>query len=324
MLSFSLSALALVFASGAQPAQQPTAQTPTAVYDERADAKADIAAALARAKQENQRVLVQWGANWCSWCRLLHGTLTSNADLKRELLYEYQVVLVDIGKFDKHMELASAYGADLKGENAGVPYLTVLDADGKMLANQETGSFEVEVEGKKGIRGTSRHDPAKLLAFLKLHEAPRLDAPEVFAAGLAQAEKEHKRVFLHLGAPWCGWCKRLEAWMAEPAIAAILEKDFVDVKIDVDRMSNAKEIVARLQVPADTGIPWFAFLDAKGAVLANSMGPKGNVGFPIEPEETAWFVAMLDKARERIGPDDVNALRASLERARAKLAAEKH
>lgn len=89
------------------------------IYDERADAAADIARALAAAKQDNKRVLVQWGANWCGWCHLLHDLCEQNAELARELLYEYEVVLVDIGKWDKQMDLAQKYGADLKGN--GVP-----------------------------------------------------------------------------------------------------------------------------------------------------------------------------------------------------------
>ena len=30
----------------------------------------------------------------------------------------------------------------------------------------------------------------------------------------------------------------------------------------------------------DGGIPWFAVVDADGKVLANSEGPKGNIGYP--------------------------------------------
>ena len=92
---------------------------------------AQIAEAVARAKRKNKRVLIQWGANWCGWCHLLHGTFNENPEVARKLLYEYDVVLVDIGKWDKNLELAEKYGADFK--NNGVPYLTILDADGKVL-----------------------------------------------------------------------------------------------------------------------------------------------------------------------------------------------
>jgi thiol-disulfide isomerase/thioredoxin len=59
-------------------------------------------------------VLIQWGANWCGWCHLLHEKFKSDPKLAHELMYEYDVVLIDIGKGDKNMDLAEGYGADLK------------------------------------------------------------------------------------------------------------------------------------------------------------------------------------------------------------------
>jgi thiol-disulfide isomerase/thioredoxin len=83
------------------------------LYDEAADGAAQIDAALARAKLDGKRVLVQWGAEWCGWCHWLNDAFTGNGELARELLYEYEVVHVDIGQFDKHLELAEKLGAGL-------------------------------------------------------------------------------------------------------------------------------------------------------------------------------------------------------------------
>lgn len=46
----------------AQDKQEPKKEKP--VFDEKADAKLDVEHALARAKKENKRVLLEWGANW--------------------------------------------------------------------------------------------------------------------------------------------------------------------------------------------------------------------------------------------------------------------
>ena len=43
--------------------KKPDAKKP--VYDEKADAKAQIETALSAAKRENRRVLIQWVRNWC-------------------------------------------------------------------------------------------------------------------------------------------------------------------------------------------------------------------------------------------------------------------
>lgn len=291
-----------------QPAKPTAKPAQPATYDEKADAKAEIAAALAKAKKENRRVLVQWGANWCGWCHKLHGTFTTDAKTRRVLMYEYDVVLVDIGRFDKNMDLAASYGADLK--NAGVPFLTVLDAEGKAIANQETGALELPSSKDQPYPG---HDATKVVAFLDAHKAAYLDASAVLAAGMERAKKENKRVFLHFGAPWCVWCHRLEDWMARPEVAAILGKEFVDIKIDEDRMIGGKDVEKTHRGADKGGIPWFAFVDAAdGKTLATSDGPKGNVGFPAQPEEIEHFMTML-KACKNITADDAATLKKSLE-----------
>src|SRR6185295_11557428 len=83
-------------ASAVAPAKKPE----VVVYDEKADGRQQVAKALAKAKRDNQRVLIQWGANWCGWCKWLAGTMKSDKDLRKELLYEYQVVHIDVGHFD--------------------------------------------------------------------------------------------------------------------------------------------------------------------------------------------------------------------------------
>ena len=60
--------------------------------------------------------------------------------------------------------VADRLGAKLRGN--GIPYLTVLDDEGKPIANQDTGSLEDGPE----------HDPAKVKDFLTKFQAPPQDA----------------------------------------------------------------------------------------------------------------------------------------------------
>ena len=146
------------------PPAKPAAEKKVAgppVYDETADAKADVAAALAKAKAENKRVLVTLGANWCGWCRSLDGTFTKNEKVAAELAKAYVPVKVDVGRMKpdsdrlkQNLDLAVSWGADVK---QGIPLLVVLDASGKAVKVQETGALE---KGKG-------HDPEKVIAFLK-------------------------------------------------------------------------------------------------------------------------------------------------------------
>jgi thioredoxin-related protein len=315
LVTSALAALA-PFASSQEPKPAAAPKAEPQVYDEAADARQVVAAAIAKAHKENQRVLIQWGANWCGWCKWLAGTMKSDKDLSHELRYEYQLVHVDVGHFDKHMDLAKELGAKFES----IPFLTMLDGDGKPLVQQNTEPFEAEIDGKKG------HDPKKVLAFLVEHQCKPLVADAVLAAGLAAAAKDGKRVFLHFGAPWCIWCHRLEDWMARPEIATVLGKEFVDVKIDTDRMTGGEKLYEQQLGTAGVkaeGIPWFAFLDAEGKQLANANGPGGNVGFPQQDDEVAHFVVMLKTARQHLTDDDIAFLEQSLLDVRARREAER-
>ncbi|HLN33175.1 MAG TPA: thioredoxin family protein [Gemmataceae bacterium] len=273
-------------------------------YNEKADAQADLQAALKRAKSDNKRVLIQWGGNWCSWCVLLHERFTTDAELRRKLLYEYEYLPIDVGHNDKNKDIVERCQATL---SKGVPYLTVLDSDGKAIANQPTDPFETKSEdGKNG------HDSKKLLAFLTEHQAKALVAEELLHAALDKAAQTDRQVFVHYGAPWCGWCRRLDAWLARPEIAKTIGKEFVELKIDIERMDGGKAALTRYNPEAKGGIPWFAFLDSKGKALTTSDGPKGNTGFPSTEEEIGHFLKMLDTTKRHLTKEDLDQLQASL------------
>lgn len=311
--------------AAAPPAATPASPPPTKIYDESADAKAQIAAALAKAKLENRRVLVQWGGNWCPWCVKLHGLMSSDREIARTLQYEYDVVLVDAGRpVGKNVDLAKSYGAAV--ETKGFPYLTVLDANGKAIANQETESLE-----RKNADGTSvgldaGHDPAAVLAFLKKHQSEPVVAWAAYDAALREARESDRRIFVTFGAPWCPWCHRLDDWMRSPAVAALLAKEFVVVKIDVDRMTDGKQLFAKLNpTAAKSGLPWFAFLGSDGAMIVNAtMSDGANTGFPAEPKEIEHFTSMLRTAAKRLSADQKATLVELLRAARPRPAGAPH
>ena len=143
----------------AKPATaKPAAAKPAgpAVYDESADAKADVAAALAKAKKEKKRVLVTLGANWCGWCRTLDGVFTKDEKVAPALAKSYVPVKVDVGKMTKNLDLAASWGVDPK---KGVPLLVVIDEKGNAVKVPSTETLE----SGKG------YDTAKVLAFLETY-----------------------------------------------------------------------------------------------------------------------------------------------------------
>lgn len=298
----SIPATPILTPAEAQKARQPERTTP--VYDEAANAGDDIAAAIAKAKQENRRVLIQWGANWCGWCNQLHDHMRADPELRNELLYEYDLVHVDIGRFDKNLDLAEKYGADIKGN--GVPFLTILDADGRVLANQETGSLEAPEDPDHS------HSTAKVMEFLTEHQAQPLSATAVLDDALARAGSQGKLAFVHFGAPWCTWCHRLDGFLARDDIRAVLDDHFVEVKIDTDRMIGGGEMLGEMRQTQRGGIPWFAFLDADGKILAHSSESGQNIGYPAADAEADAFLAMLAKARPAITAEQRGFLKTEL------------
>lgn len=111
---------------------------PGAIYPNPAEAKPDIAAALAAAARDHKRVLLDFGGNWCGDCHVLDATF-HYPEVARLLGPNYEVVHVNIGEYTENLDLAEKYQIPLK---RGVPSLAVLDAQGNLLVSQKNGDFE--------------------------------------------------------------------------------------------------------------------------------------------------------------------------------------
>ncbi len=109
------------------------------IYNETADARAEIKEALEKATEEHKRVIVVFGANWCFDCHVLDKAFHSS-DLAPIIAANYEVVHVDTGKKgEKNQDLMTKYEVPVK---RGIPGLAVLDADGKLVYSQKNGEFE--------------------------------------------------------------------------------------------------------------------------------------------------------------------------------------
>ena len=101
-------------------------------YDEGANADQAVAAAMARAKNGGKLLLIDLGGNWCADCRLLAGTMDTQP-LKSWLSGHYEVVTVDVGRFDKNLQVPRRFG--VKGGLKGVPAILVVDPSTEKLIN---------------------------------------------------------------------------------------------------------------------------------------------------------------------------------------------
>jgi thioredoxin 1 len=125
----------------------------THLYPPPEEAPTEIAAALSASAKDHKRVILIFGGNWCYDCHVLDATFRSKqiAPLVNE---NYHVVHVNIGDYDKNLDLAKKYDV---GIDKGVPSLAVLDPDGTVVVSQKKGEFE----------STTRIGPEDVIQFLK-------------------------------------------------------------------------------------------------------------------------------------------------------------
>ncbi len=155
-----------------------------------------------------------------------------------------------------------------------------------------------------------------LAPLATLAKAPSAD--EVLAPAKAKASAEKKAIFLHFGASWCGWCKKLDAFLDRPEIKPVFEKYFIPVKLVVQENEKNKALenpgadALLKKLGGPDGLPYSAFLDARGEMIVNSKREGANIGYPGQPNEVDWFLQMMKKAAPSISQDDLKIIETAL------------
>lgn len=101
-------------------------------YVETADADAQVAAARARARKSHKLLLIDLGGNWCLDCRVLAGVMAT-PPLAGWLNDRFEIVTVDVGRFDKNQQIQRRYG--IEDRLAGVPALLIVNPRSGRLVN---------------------------------------------------------------------------------------------------------------------------------------------------------------------------------------------
>lgn len=116
-------------------------------YNEQANASADVQQALKAARVNHRNVLLVFGANWCKDCRVLdqalHGTSQGLIDGK------FNVVKIDVGNFDKNLDLAKHYGNPIE---KGIPAVVVVSPSDQVIYSTKGGELaDARRMGEQGI-----------------------------------------------------------------------------------------------------------------------------------------------------------------------------
>jgi thiol:disulfide interchange protein len=108
------------------------------LYDPTANAAMAVDSALALARVDHKRVLLEFGADWCLDCWVLD-RLFHQPTVAPYLRDHYHVVKVDVGQFDRNLKLVAKYGNAIEG---GVPALVVLTPTGQRVVATRNGEVE--------------------------------------------------------------------------------------------------------------------------------------------------------------------------------------
>lgn len=99
-------------------------------YDEKANADAAVAAAFSRSRKSGKLVLIDLGGNWCPDCLIL-ARVMSLPDVKSFIAAHYEVAFVDVGHFDKNLQVLDRFGMPERLEY--VPTVLVAEPNGILV-----------------------------------------------------------------------------------------------------------------------------------------------------------------------------------------------
>ncbi|MCC6320905.1 MAG: thioredoxin family protein [Phycisphaerales bacterium] len=291
---------------------------PLTLYDEKADAAKVIKQAREEAMKDNRRVLIMWGENKCEFCAYLNELLNTDPVLKQLIETEYVWIKVDIGKFDKNIDLAYRYktpitdpGDPANGKPAfGAPALTIVDARADEAIAAQGGNAMVNKPMMPPDRVFNRDF---ILNHLSAGRATPQVANMLVAEAQARAKGSGKKVLIYFHLWASDSCKVWDKFVKDPEAESILNKAFVLRKIDVDRHIAGQSALKRIKASDTASPPWATVLDAEGKPTAEA-----GKGLEFDSADTAAAIKWLgDVAGSVLTRADREALTKLLDKAAA-------
>ena len=134
-------------------------------------------------------------------------------------------------------------------------------------------------------------------------------AQELLSVAVKTAKAENKTILVHFAASWCGWCKRLDAFLQAPEVGKLMSEKYVLLELTVQESREkkalenpgAEELMSKMG-GANAGLPFYFFLDKEGKKIGDSLAMPGgkNIGHPANAEEIKAFVGLLKQTAPRM------------------------
>jgi thioredoxin-related protein len=127
-------------------------------YDPARDPAEDVEQAILIAENENKRILLELGGDWCIWCTYMDEFYAAHSDILQFRADHYILVKINVSKENENEEFLSQYPSA-----PGYPHIYILGRDGTFLHSQSTEELE---------NGADSYVPEIFLAFLQKWASP--------------------------------------------------------------------------------------------------------------------------------------------------------
>jgi thioredoxin 1 len=116
-------------------------------------------------------------------------------------------------------------------------------------------------------------------------------------AALKEAAKSKKRVLVDFGGNWCGDCKVLDINLRKPENAALLEKHYVLVHVNVGEkgIDRNLELGERYGIPLKKGVPALAVLAPDGTVIYSQKNGEFESMRKMDPKSVNDFLVQWSR-----------------------------
>lgn len=287
ILSYALAAALMLPISSASVKAMPLIQQTKVAGAEKGTQffKGTFAQALAKAKKENKKLMVDCYTLWCGPCRYMATNIFPNDTLGAYMNEHFVCMKLD-------MEHGEGPERNKTFNVKAYPTFIFFDADGKEMSRFEGMAMQDDFQkrcerilkgeapiSKEDIQKEKQHrvaekdtiiDEGKGVNFIKGSEVR-------FADVLAQAKRENKRVLVDFWATWCHACMQMnKTTFRDTRVGNMMNYSFVNYAVDVDHDADAKELVEKFNIKA---FPTYLILNPDGTEYNRIVGSNPVEGF---------------------------------------------
>ena len=287
VLSYALAAALMLPISSASVKAMPLIQQTKVAGAEKGTQffKGTFAQALAKAKKENKKLMVDCYTLWCGPCRFMAKNVFPDEKLGKFMNEHFVCMQLD-------MEHGEGPERNKTFQVEAYPTFIFFDADGKEMSRFEGMAMQDDFQKRcerilKGEAPISKEniqkekqqrvaekdtiiDEGKGVNFIKGSEVR-------FADVLAQAKRENKRVLVDFWATWCHACMQMnKTTFRDTRVGNMMNYSFVNYAVDVDHDADAKELVEKFNIKA---FPTYLILNPDGTEYNRIIGSNTVEGF---------------------------------------------